>query len=52
MTCGHEPCTCEVARQGDHCGPTCRLGIGTGDEPCKCGHAGCSATEGEGEPAV
>ncbi len=52
MTCAHEPCTCEVERDGERCAPTCRLGIGTADEPCKCGHAGCDATEGEGRTAV
>lgn len=46
MECGFAPCTCPTDDE-THCGPTCRLGIGTSDEPCKCGHDACSATEGE-----
>lgn len=49
MQCGFEACTCPA--EGDtHCGPSCRLGIGTRAEPCKCGHNACTATEGEADP--
>lgn len=48
MECGHGPCTCPVGEDDDYCGPTCRLGIGVAAEPCKCGHADCTATEGDG----
>ncbi|MGA9598031.1 MAG: hypothetical protein WBV06_17900 [Acidimicrobiia bacterium] len=46
--CAFEPCTCPVDEKVNHCGPTCRLGIGERAEPCKCGHAGCKVSIGEG----
>lgn len=46
MTCAHNPCTCAVGKDGDHCGPTCRTGIGDPGEQCKCGHADCAASTG------
>jgi hypothetical protein len=51
MTCAFGPCTCPIWGTDEHCGPTCRLGIGEVAEPCKCGHAECSATVGSA-PAV
>jgi hypothetical protein len=45
--CAFAPCTCPVDDKVDHCGPTCRLGIGERAEPCKCGHAQCQASIGE-----
>lgn len=48
MTCAFEPCTCSVDGADAYCAPTCRLGIGEQAEPCKCGHADCSATDGNG----
>jgi hypothetical protein len=48
MTCEFEPCTCANDDFDDYCSPTCRLGIGEAVEPCKCGHADCTATEGRG----
>ena len=50
MECAFEACTCPVDAGDDHCGVTCRLGVGTGAEPCKCGHDACSATIGEAKP--
>lgn len=47
-TCEFGPCTCEVEDGLDHCGPSCRMGIGGGGESCKCGHADCTATVGKG----
>jgi len=47
-TCGFEPCTCPVDETDPYCGPTCRLGIGERAEPCKCGHADCHVSIGEG----
>lgn len=45
-TCKHEICTCTVAENLDHCGPTCRLGIEPAQgERCFCGHAECETTE-------
>jgi hypothetical protein len=46
--CAFEPCTCPVDKTIDYCGPTCRLGIGERKEPCKCGHAQCKVTIGDG----
>ena len=47
-TCGNGPCSCEIADDLDHCGPTCRMGIGgDSEEKCFCGHALCSASTGE-----
>ncbi len=48
VTCSFAPCTCSVASEGDFCGPTCRMGIGEVGEPCKCGHAECLRTMGDG----
>lgn len=48
MTCAFGPCTCTVEEGVEFCGPTCRFGIGDDAEPCKCGHAGCRATRGDG----
>jgi hypothetical protein len=48
MTCSFVPCTCVVEATGEFCGPTCRMGIGDSGEPCKCGHAECTATSGSG----
>ena len=45
-TCAHEACTCEIEPRLEHCGPTCRQGIGDVGEACKCGHATCAASEG------
>lgn len=42
------PCTCAVEDIGDRCGPSCHMGLGTEEEPCKCGHDACAATTGEG----
>lgn len=44
MTCSFDPCTCNPSE--DFCSPTCRQGIGEPGEPCKCGHAECTATTG------
>lgn len=44
--CAYEPCTCEIDVRVEHCGPTCRQGIGDVDEACKCGHAPCTASDG------
>ncbi len=46
MICAFGPCTCPVDGTDDYCGPSCRLGIGDAKEPCKCGHAECSASVG------
>jgi hypothetical protein len=46
--CAFDPCTCPVDDRDDYCGPTCRLGIGARNEPCKCGHAQCTVTIGDG----
>jgi hypothetical protein len=46
MKCAFGPCSCTVDDRDPFCGPTCRMGIGTKKEPCKCGHGECSATEG------
>lgn len=48
MSCAFEPCSCSVDGTDPYCAPTCRLGIGERREPCKCGHADCEATEGNG----
>lgn len=45
--CAFGPCTCPVDEKVNHCGPTCRLGIGERAEPCKCGHADCKVSIGE-----
>ena len=47
MNCTHGSCTCETVADDGYCAPTCRLGIGEPGEPCKCGHADCSATTGD-----
>ncbi len=46
MKCAFDPCTCTVDVD-EHCGPSCRMGLGEDHEPCKCGHDQCSATDGE-----
>jgi hypothetical protein len=48
MICAFAPCTCPVEADGDFCLPTCRMGIGGEAEQCKCGHAECTATDGDG----
>ncbi len=46
--CAFGPCTCLVDDTDRFCGATCRMGIGERKEPCKCGHAMCTATVGKG----
>ncbi len=50
MICAHDACTCAVEDGLEYCGPSCRMGIDTSDtgEACKCGHAECVATIGQG----
>lgn len=48
MECAFAPCTCTVNAEGEFCGPTCRMGLGDDTEPCNCGHAYCTATQGDG----
>ena len=48
MVCAHPPCSCVVDAGLGFCGPACRQGIQGSAEPCKCGHAECAATEGQG----
>ena len=47
-TCANGPCSCEIRDDLEHCGPSCRMGIGGDSEQrCFCGHAQCSASTGE-----
>jgi hypothetical protein len=46
--CAFGPCTCTIDDTDRFCGPSCRMGLGDKNEPCKCGHAGCTSTVGEG----
>ena len=46
ISCAYAPCTCLVEADGAFCSPTCRLGLGVVTEPCECGHAACTASDG------
>jgi hypothetical protein len=48
VACAFGPCTCRVTPVDEYCTPTCRFGLGSRKEPCKCGHGDCKATSGKG----